>query len=402
MVSRCGGGYEGTVQDESAALTGARAAAAADAAFAADMYQLLAEEAADTVFSPASVASALLMALCGARGRTATELARVLHLGGLSGPGGGPDVVASGLGLVSAWRGDGPRSVTLRAPNTVWVQSGLPLRAEFTARLNEAAAMFATADFATAPEAARTEINRVIAEQTEGKITGLLPRSAVSRLTRLVLANAVYLKAKWAAPFPAGATSDAPFYPDGRDRPSLTVRMMRATASRAYLRGDGYQAVLLTYRDASLAMAVMLPDGPLAALRPKVSAVGLGGLLAGAARHQVALCLPRFRLEASFDLIPDLRRLGVTEAFKGDADFSGITDAEPLRIGAVAHKAYVDVDEQGTEAAAATGVSVTAMAAFRAPPPVTMVVDRPFLFAIIDTATSLPLFLGQVSHPRAG
>jgi serpin B len=116
----------------------------------------------------------------------------------------------------------------------------------------------------------------------------------------------------------------------------------------------------------------------------------------------VALSLPRFRLEASFDLIPDLRRLGVTEAFKGDADFSGITDAEPLRIGAVAHKAYVDVDEQGTEAAAATGVSVTAMAAFRAPPPVTMVVDRPFLFAIIDTATSLPLFLGQVSHPRAG
>ena len=405
MVSRCGGGYEGTVQDESAALTGARAAAAADAAFAADMYQLLAEDAADTVFSPASVASALLMALCGARGRTATELARVLHLGGmggLSGPGGGPDVVASGLGLVSAWRGDGPRSVTLRAPNTVWVQSGLPLRAEFTARLNEAAAMFATADFATAPEAARTEINRVIAEQTEGKITGLLPRSAVSRLTRLVLANAVYLKAKWAAPFPAGATSDAPFYPDGRDRPSLTVRMMRATASRAYLRGDGYQAVLLPYRDASLAMAVMLPDGPLAALRPKVSAVGLGGLLAGAARHQVALCLPRFRLEASFDLIPDLRRLGVTEAFKGDADFSGITDAEPLRIGAVAHKAYVDVDEHGTEAAAATAVAMTALAAFRPPPPATMVVDRPFLFAIIDTATSLPLFLGQVSHPNSG
>ena len=408
MVSRCGGGYEGTVQDESAALTGARAAATADAAFAADMYQLLAEDAADTVFSPASVASALLMALCGARGRTATELARVLHLegagglGGLGGLGGGPDVVASGLGLVSAWRGDGSGSVTLRAPNTVWVQSGLPLRAEFTARLNEAAAMFATADFATAPEAARTEINRVIAEQTEGKITGLLPRSAVSRLTRLVLANAVYLKAKWSAPFPAGATSDAPFYPDGRDRPGLTVRMMRATAPRAYLRGDGYQAVLLPYRDASLAMAVMLPDGPLAALRPKVSAVGLGGLLAGAARHQVALSLPRFRLEASFDLIPDLRRLGVTEAFKGDADFSGITDAEPLRIGAVAHKAYVDVDEQGTEAAAATGVSVTAMAAFRAPPPVTMVVDRPFLFAIIDTATSLPLFLGQVSHPRAG
>ena len=129
-------------------------------------------------------------------------------------------------------------------------------------------------------------------------------------------------------------------------------------------------------QDASLAMAVMLPDGPLAALRPKVSAVGLGGLLAGAARHQVALCLPRFRLEASFDLIPDLRRLGVTEAFGDGADFSGITDAEPLRIGAVAHKAYVDVDEHGTEAAAATAIVIGRMAAFRAPPPVTMEIGR--------------------------
>ena len=95
-------------------------------------------------------------------------------------------------------------------------------------------------------------------------------------------------------------------------------------------------------------------------------------------------------------------RLGVTKAFGDDADFSGITDAEPLRIGAVVHKAYIDVDEHGTEAAAATAIVMRASAAFRAPPAVTMVVDRPFLFAIIDTATSLPLFLGQVSHPGAG
>ena len=240
----------------------------------------------------------------------------------------------------------------------------------------------------------------MIAEQTEGKITGLLPPGAVSRLTRLVLASAVYLKAAWTQPFPESATADAPFYPDGQDRPGLTVPMMHLTAPQAYLRGDGYQAVLLPYRDIGLAMAVVLPDGPLSALRPKVAAAGLGGLLAGTARHQVTLSLPRFRLEAAFDLIPALRRLGVTEAFGDDADFSGITDAEPLRIGAVAHKAYIDVDEHGTEAAAATAVVMAALAAFRAPPPVTMVVDRPFLFAIIDTATSLPLFLGQVSHPH--
>jgi serpin B len=393
------------MRDESAALTEARAAVAADAAFGADMYQVLAEDAADTVFSPASVASALRMALCGARGETAAELVRALHLDGSDRQ---QDVAVSGLRLVSAWRDDRPGSesghgsATFRAPNTVWVQSGLPLRVEYTARLSRAAATVADADFAAAPEAARTEINRVIAEQTEGKITGLLPPGAVSRLARLVLVSAVYLKAAWTQPFPEGATADAPFYPDGQDRPSLTVPMMHLTAPQAYLRGDGYQAVLLPYRDIGLAMAVVLPDGPLPALRQKVAAAGLGGLLAGTARHQVTLSLPRFRLEAAFDLIPALRRLGVTEAFGDQADFSGITDAEPLRIGAVVHKAYIDVDEHGTEAAAATAVVIRAMAALRAPPSVTMVVDRPFLFAIIDTATSLPLFLGQVSHPGAG
>ena len=134
--------------------------------------------------------------------------------------------------------------------------------------------------------------------------------------------------------------------------------MMLGTASRAYLRGDGYQAVLLPYRDINLAMAVLLPDGPLAALRPKVAAAGLGGLLAGAARHRVTLSLPRFRLEAAFNLIPALRRLGVARRSVADADFGEITEAAPLRIGAVAHKASVDVDEQGTEAAAATAVVI--------------------------------------------
>ncbi len=397
------------MRDESARLAEARAAAAADAAFGGDLYQLLAEDAADTVFSPASVASALRMALCGARGQTAAELAHALHLDGSDRQ---ENVTVSGLRLVSAWRDGGPGdqpatgpgggSATFRAPSTVWVQSGLPLRPEFTARLHEAAATLADADFAGAWEAARTMINRAIAEQTEGKITGLLPPGAVSRLTRLVLASAVYLKAVWTQPFPESATADAPFYPDGPGHPSLTVPMMHLTAPQAYLRGDGYQAVLLPYRDIGLAMAVVLPDGPLSALRPKAAAAGLGGLLAGTARHRVALSLPRFRLEEAFDLIPALRRLGVTEAFSDDADFSGITDAEPLHIGAVVHKAYIDVDEHGTEAAAATAIVMAGMAAFRAPPPVTMVIDRPFLFAIVDTATSLPLFLGQVSHPGAG
>jgi serpin B len=378
-------------------LAAPASAGAADDAFGADLYLLLTEDAPDTVFSPVSVASALRMALCGARGRTAAELARALH--------GSPDAAADGLRTTSAAVRDiaADGSLTFRAPSTVWVQSGLPLLPAFTDALREAAAAApADADFAGAPEAARAEINDVIAEQTAGKITGLLSPGAVTALTRLVLTSAMYLKAAWAEPFGENDTRDAPFYPDGADRPGPDVPMMRGTAARAYRRGDGYQAVLLPYRGGGLAMAVVLPDGPVAALRPAIEAGGLRGLLDGTSRHQVTLSMPRFRLEAAFDLVPVLRRLGVSEAFTRQADFGGITAAERLAIGAVAHKAYVDVDEHGTEAAAATAVVFTASAVMRPPPRVTMVVDRPFLFAIVHTPTGLPLFLGQVSHPRSG
>ena len=378
-----------------------REAAEANAALGVDLYGVLAADAGDMVFSPASVASALRIALCGASGQTAAELARVLHLGKYPEP---QNVAATGLRLMPARPGDGEPgggSATFRAPATVWIQSGLRLSGSFQARVVTSGVTLADADFAAAPEAARAEINRVIAEQTEGKITGLLPSGTVTALTRLVLASAVYLKAAWTDPFPERATADAPFYPDGPDGQALTVPTMHGTAPRAYLRGDGYQALLLPYRDIGLAMAVLLPDGPLAALRPKLAAAGLSGLLAGTGRHQVTLSLPRFRVEAAFDLIPALRRLGVVAAFGDDADFSEITSEAQLRIGAVAHKAYIDVDEQGTEAAAATAVVMRTAAAMRPPPLVTMVVDRPFLFAIIDTATGLPVFLGQVSHPAA-
>jgi serpin B len=378
--------------DETAPATTATAFATADDAFGADLYLLLSEQAPDTVFSPVSVASALQMALCGAGGQTAAELARALHLDGSAA--GAAEAVAALSAVVSDVTADG--TVTLRAPATVWVQSGLPLQPDFTARLGQAVA---EADFADAPQQARAQINRVIAGQTEDKITGLLPARAVDAGTRLILTSAIYLKAGWAQTFPENATAEAPFYPDGLDRPSRTVRMMHGTAARMYVRGDGYQAVLLPYRGGSLAMAVVLPDGSMAALRAALAAGGVGGLLTGMARYQVALSLPRFRLETAFGLIPELERLGVRQAFGDAADFSGITEAARLAINAIAHKAYVDVDEQGTEAAAATAVSFRPTAAFRVPEPVTMTVDRPFLFAIVHGPTGLPLFLGQVSHP---
>jgi serpin B len=370
--------------------------AAADDAFGADLYRRLAEQAPDAVFSPLSAAAVLQMALCGARGRTAAELASVLYLDG------SPDAAVSMAGaaagalatLVSDVTADG--TVTLRAPASVWIQSGLPLQPGFTGRLGPAVA---ETDFAGAPQHARAEINRVIAEQTGQKITALLPARTVDAATRLVLTSAIYLKAGWAQTFPAQATADAPFYPDGPDRPSRTVRMMHGTAARMYRRGDGYQAVLLPYRGGRLSMAVVLPDGPLAALDPALAAGGLRALLSGTTRYQVTLALPKFRLHSAFDLVPTLNQLGVRQAFTAGADFGGITEAARLVINAVAHQAYIDVDEQGTEAAAATAVSLRPTAVVQALPRVTMTVDRPFLFAIVHGPTGLPLFLGQVSHP---
>ncbi len=380
-----------------------RAVAAADDAFGAAVYRSLGAGPQNTVFSAASIAAALQMALCGARGKTAAQMATALHLSG-------PDAAADGLRLLAGVlnaSGDN-RDVTLRAPNTMWIQAGLPLSPEFTDQLRDAAMVAVRpADFAGAPQEARSQVNQLIAEQTGGKITDLLGPAAISATTQLVLANAVYLKAAWTFPFPGHATSDAPFYPgtdgaaagdrDGR----LTVQMMQLTASLDYLRADGYQAVLLPYKASRLAMAVVLPDGPLSALAPRLGG-GLGALLEGAARQSVALSLPKFRQRASFGLIPVLRQLGIEDAFTSAADFSGITSAERLLISAVVHQAYIDVDEQGTEAAAATAITMRPMAMRRGTGPIRMIVDRPFLFAIIDTATGLPLFLGHVVRPATG
>ena len=383
-----------------------KAAAAADDAFGIDLYRRLGMGQStgqqgtgqqgtgqqNLVFSPASIAAALQMALAGARGSTAAQIAAALHLGG-------PAEAVDGLRLLSGVLSSPGEDATLRAPNTLWVQDGLPLEPAFTGQLRDvAAATLRQADFRGAPQQARSAINDLIAEQTAGKITNLLGRDAISASTRLVLANAVYLKAAWAFPFTASATRDAPFHPDGG--PPVTVAMMRRTASLPYRRGDGYQAVLLPYQRSSLAMAVVLPDGPLSGLAPRLDS-GLGPLLAGAERRSVALALPKFRQRTSAGLIPVLRQLGIGDAFTEHADFSGITRAERLFIGAVVHQAYIDVDEQGTEAAAATAVGMRPMALRREPEPIPLTVDRPFLFAIIDTSSGLPLFLGQVTRPTA-
>ena len=363
----------------------------ADAAFGTDLYLKLAATG-NVVFSPASIAAALRMALVGARGETAAELAAALRLPD-------PEAAADGLKqLAGIHPGDG---LTFRAPNIMWLESAESVRDDFLAQLAETVAV-ERCDFARAPEAARQLINDAVAEQTAGKITGLLPPSVIDSLTRLVLTNAVYLKALWTHQFPAKDTTQKPFYPE-RLEPA-PVDMMHLATDLAYHRGDGYQAVLLPYRGGSLAMAVVLPDGPLSEFTGRLGGAGgvggvLAALLSSGTHCQVDLSLPRFRVDAGFMLKDTLESLGVRTAFTPAADFSGITEDEPLHISAVVHKAWIDVGEEGTEAAAATAVAIAALALVRRPPPdVTLVFDRPFLFAIVDTASGLPLFLGQLTR----
>ncbi len=275
------------------------AAARADDAFGADLFPLLGARGGNMIFSPVSIGAALRMALLGARGETAAQLAGALHLAGPGSAVDGLRLLSAGLARLSS--GD----VTCHAPNTMWVQARLPLVPEFTAALagmpaaaavaGTATAVLRHADFVNAAEDARLEINAVISEQTAGKITGLLPPHAVDKFTRLVLANAIYLKAAWAQPFPAAATADAPFYPGlARTGPGGTgpggtgpggpvdVPMMHRTARLGYLRGAGYQAVTLPYAGGLLAMAVVVPDGPLGPVEEALAAGGAGAARAAA------------------------------------------------------------------------------------------------------------------------
>jgi serpin B len=380
--------------------------ATADAAFGTDLYTRLAGPG-NVVFSPASIAAALRMALVGARGETANEMARALHLSF-------PEAAAGGLRHLTeiAAASDGLLSVY----NTAWISSALSVRADFL----DQPVTVERADFTRQPEAARQAINAAVAGQTAGKITDLIQPGLIGALTRLVLVNAIYFKARWEHQFPPRDTRKEPFFggyggvlrssarvAEHLEGPAPTqVDMMHMRARLAYHHGDGFATVLLPYEGGPLAMAVVLPDGPLPELAGRLDGLGgvsgvLRGVIADRTEYDVDLRLPKFTVTAAFLLRDTLQALGMGRAFSAGADFSGITDEEPVQISEVVHKAFIDIDEQGTEAAAATAVIMRAAGFVQKPPAkrVVVTVDRPFLFAIVETASGLPLFLGQVTRP---
>ena len=353
----------------------------------------------NAVVSPASIVLALAMARTGARGDTAAEMDLVLRKVATDANASWLNALDSALATRSGTfkdRGNEDADVLLRIANQAFAQGDFPWEPDY---LDALAARFGSGlrlvDFKRDAEGARRDVNAWVAERTEGRIPELLPADSVDELTRLVLVNAIYLKAAWLSPFEEKATSPGAFR--RLDGSSVDVPMMHGTIDARYAEGKGWQAVELPYVGRQLAMMVVLPDD-LAAFEAALDGASLERIVAALENERVALALPRFGTESKITLNDALGAMGMPLAFDPDrADFSGITPVDDLYISSVIHQANLDVDEAGTEAAAATAVvfGIVSMP----PEPIPLAVDRPFLFALRDLETGAILFLGRVVEP---
>jgi serpin B len=366
--------------------------------FAFDLYAHLAKEKGNIFLSPSSISTALAMTYAGARGQTAEEMAKTLHFT-LDSTRLHPAFAA----LLREWKAEGKKpGYQLSIANALWGQKGFGFLPDFlNLTRQDYGAGLIEVDFAHNVELARKTINEWVEEQTRDKIKELFKPGMLSTDTRLALTNAVYFKGDWAAPFQKNQTSDQDFQLTAQDK--ARVPSMFRTGHYRYADGGTFQALELPYKGNDLSMLVLLPgkvDG-LADLEQKLSARGLQDWLGKLRSQEVAVTLPRFKTTREYRLNDVLAAMGMPSAFNADrADFSGMNGTGPrLFISVVVHKAFVDVNEQGTEAAAATGVGIALAAApvkrqiFRA--------DHPFLFLIRDNRSGSILFLGRVIDPRS-
>ena len=370
-----------------------------NSAFAFNLYQALREGDGNLFYSPYSISLALAMTYAGAQGETAQQMADTLQF---VLPQDRLHPAFNDLDLELSRRGEGAEGkdgegFRLNIVNAIWGQKDYEFLSEFLDLLAENyGAGLRVLDFVSAPEESRITINNWVSDQTEGRIEDLIPQGLINALTRLVLTNAIYFNAAWQYPFEEDMTEDGPFYLlDGGE---VTVPMMRQTELFGYAEGDGYQAVELPYDGGELSMIILLPQtGQFETFEDSLDAQQVDEIIGRLEHRQVTLAMPRFEFESSFGLREALVAMGMPVAFSGDADFSGMTGNRDLFIAEVIHKAFVSVDEAGTEAAAATAVVMpTSM-----PPDeiIEVTVNRPFVFLIHDIETGAILFIGRVVNP---
>jgi serpin B len=379
-------------------------------AFAFDLYRLLAEqqEGENLFYSPYSISLALAMTYAGASGETEDQMAHALRFTLLDER---LHAAFNALDQELAQRGEGvlgkdeadrqhPKGFRLNICNAIWGQDGYTFLDPFldTLAANYGAGL-RVLDFARGPEESRVIINDWIRRQTEGRIEDLIPQGTIDPLTRLVLTNAVYFNADWAYPFEESVTRDGPF--TLLDGSRVVVPMMHQIESFGYAEGEGYQAVELPYDGHEMSMVIILPERDrFDEFESSLDGNRVQEIISDLTDREVALKIPSFEFDSRFELGQALEELGMPAAFSGAADFSGMTGTKDLFISDVLHKAFVSVDEQGTEAAAATAVVMVEGEEMPADP-VAVDVDHPFLLMIRDIETGTLLFVGRVLNPRA-
>jgi serpin B len=372
---------------------------AGNKAFAFDVYQQVRGDDGNVFFSPYSISLALAMTYAGARGETEQEMADALHF-----------TLAqdrlhpafNDLDLQLAARGEGTADedagFRLNIVNRLWGQAGYEFLADYLDILavNYGAGL-SLLDFVSGPEESRLVINDWVSDVTEGRIENLIPPGAITPDTRLVLTNAIYFLGAWLHPFDEAATRDAPF--DLVDGTEVTARMMTQQESFRYASGDGYQAVELPYVGNELAMFILVPDtGRFEAFESSLDAAGVDAMISELAYQELRLSMPRFTFSWQSSLTRILSDLGMPSAFGDQADFSGMDGTRNLAIQDVIHQAFVAVDEEATEAAAATAV-VIGLTSVQTEQPLVLTIDRPFVFVIRDLETGTILFFGRVLDP---
>ena len=367
-------------------------------AFAIDLYSKLSSKPGNLFFSPASITTAFAMPYAGSRGATATEMASTLHF---TLP---PDRLHPAMGALLHLLNSPHANYELHMANALWAQKDEHFLPDYTALMKaDYAAGFQPVDFHANPEAARALINTWVAAQTRQKILNLVPAGSVTPLTRLILTNAIYFKAAWANPFAKSLTLSDDFHLSSTQ--TIKTDLMRLSKAGQYFRGPAFQALELPYKSNELSMIVLLPDSPdgLPALEQSLTAADLNKWVGSLGYEQkIIITFPKFKITEQFELSHTLESLGMNQAFHpGQADFSAITGDKSFSISAAIHKAYIDVDEEGTEAAAATAVIMTLAAMRPAPPtpPIVFRADHPFLFLIRDNSTGAILFLGRLTDP---
>jgi serpin B len=365
-------------------------------ALAFDLYGKLRSEDGNLFLSPYSISTALAMTWAGARGATEQEMAKTLHFDL------GQDQLHPACGqLIERLNAAGKAGdFELDVANRLWGQSDYKILTDFQKTVKTFyGADIAPADFQKNAEGARKEINGWVEKKTKDKIKDLLQPGVLQPLTRLVLVNAIYFKGAWTTAFDKKATTTRPFTLENGKK--VNVPMMRQVKDFAYAEDETVQVLELPYKGNELSMIVLLPrtvDGR-KALEEKLTVENLNRWTGAASHKRVDVQLPRFKSTSQFELSNTLNELGMKDAFSPQADFSGMTGNRYLFISAIIHKAFVDVNEKGTEAAAATAVTMREACAPPKEPPVEFRADHPFVFLIRDNPSNAILFLGRVMNP---